>query len=147
MWCYFGSSRPEEAEYLVPEANIRLRPVGKTSLSGAEAEVISVWLESSATLGWSFHLVLFLSISLSPAPFWFTKVHLLLTHPVSSQHVLCHRTHGTTQQGSDSCPPASSHCRHGGTEEESATVGLKERRRHQSAHCSSIQSHFMQIKR
>lgn len=32
VWCYFGSGRPEEAEYLVPEANIRLRLVGKHPL-------------------------------------------------------------------------------------------------------------------
>lgn len=88
--------------------------------SGAEAEVISVKLESSDTLGWFLYLVLSLFISL----LWFSKVYLLLTHPVSSQHVLCHRTRGTTQQGSDSCPTASSHCTgSGGTEEESATVG------------------------
>lgn len=32
VWCYFGSSSPEEAVYLVPEANIRLRPAGKHPL-------------------------------------------------------------------------------------------------------------------
>lgn len=78
--------------------------------TGAEAEVISVQLQSCDTLGQSLYLVLFLSNSLSPVLLWFSEVYLLLTHPVSSQPVLCHRTHGTTQQGSDSCLTASSPC-------------------------------------
>jgi len=44
--------------------------------SGAEAEVISVELQSSDTLGRSLYLVLSLSISLSPSRAWFSLVQL-----------------------------------------------------------------------
>ena len=32
VWCYFGSCKPEEAEHLAPEANLRLRPIGEHPL-------------------------------------------------------------------------------------------------------------------
>lgn len=98
---------PEEAEYLVPEANIRLRPVGKyphrvrRQRSSRCSRTPVTHLAGSCT---SFRC------SLSAALLWFGEVCLLLTHPVSSQPALCHRTHGTTQRGSDSCLTASSGC-------------------------------------
>lgn len=106
VWCYFERGRPEEAEYLVPEANIRLRPVGKYPRGcrgrghlGVAAVLWHTWLVPRS------HSV---PNSLSLALLLFSEVFLLLTHPVSSQLVLCHRTQGTTRQGSDSCHAASS---------------------------------------
>lgn len=108
VWCYFERGRPEEAEYLVPEANIRLRPVGKYPRGCRGRGHLSV-----AAVLWHTWLVprsRSIPNSLSPALLWFSEVFLLLTHPVSSQLVLCHRTHGATRQGSDSCHAASSPC-------------------------------------
>lgn len=97
---------PEEAEYLVPQANIRLRPVGKYP-HGVRRQRSSQCSCSPVT-----HLAgscTSFPCSLSAALLWFSEVYLLLTHPVS-QPVLCHRTHGRTQRGSDSCLTASSGC-------------------------------------
>lgn len=106
-WARFGVILKEEAEYLVPEANIRLRPVGK----------YPHWVRRQRSSQCSCSPVTHLAgsctsfrCSLSAALLWFSEVYLLLTHPVSSQPVLCHRTHGTTQRGSDSCLTASSGC-------------------------------------
>lgn len=111
-WCsvILEGADPEEAEYLVPEANIRLRPVGKYPHGCRGRGHLSV-----AAVLWHTWLVPLsrsvpLQLSIYPALLWFSEVYLLLTHPVSSQPVLCHRTHGATQQGSDSCLTASSPC-------------------------------------
>lgn len=86
----------EEAEYLVPEANIRLRPVEEYPLGPGSRGQLCVaapwWHTRLVALYHTLGLYLLLRRG---------QVCLLLTHSVSSQPVLCHRTHGKTQRGSD----------------------------------------------
>lgn len=88
-------ARAEEVEYLVPEANIRLRPIEKYPHGwGSRGHL------SEAGVQWHAQLAaLYCAISLHFL-LWFSQVYVLLTHSVSSQPVLCHRTHGSAQQGS-----------------------------------------------
>lgn len=147
-WCsvILEGADPEEAEYLVPEANIRLRPVGKYPHGCRGRGHLSV-----AAVLWHTWLVPLsrsvpLQLSIYPALLWFSEVYLLLTHPVSSQPVLCHRTHGTTQQGSDSCLTASSPCTGRGRVRRCRFKRVVRAQEHKLLGFFFIQSHFMQMK-
>lgn len=102
-------ARAEEVEYLVPEANIRLRPVEKYPHGwGSWGQLSIAGVQWHAQLG-----ALYCAVSLYFL-LWFGQVYVLLTHSVSSQPVLCHRTHGSAQQGSHIAvglnhPPAQAH--------------------------------------
>lgn len=101
----------EEVEYLVPEANIRFRPVEKyPSGRGGQGQLGVAgphWHTRLVALYRAVGLYLLLRRG---------RVCLPLTHSVSAQPVLCYRTHGTTQWGSDIVvrlhhPPAQAHGR------------------------------------
>lgn len=124
--------KPTLGSDLLEKNPLGCRGRGRFSVSGV-----------SDTVGQSLCLVLSFSISPSPPLLQSSEVYLLLTHLMSSQHVLCHRTHGTTQQGSDSCPTASSHCT--GTREQRKsrprwlwTTGVAQR----TCICFSAQKHL-----
>lgn len=143
VWCYFGSGRPEEVGYLVPEANIRLRPVGKYPLGCRGRGHLSVagvlWHTWLVPLSHSVPLYLSIAIVVQPRStcFWL----ILCPHSMFSA------TGHTVQRSRDQIAVLPHHhtAQERGTEEESAAVGLKECWQPKSTLCFSIQSHFMQM--